>query len=84
MATGMKKYRRTVQRAGRGMRPKNGTNKVYIFDFWDENHLFLKRQSEYRLWTYREEEFDISESLNETANGMGIPIEIRRHNFGGK
>lgn len=83
MATGMKKYRRTVQRAGRGMRPKNGTNKVYIFDFWDENHLFLKRQSEYRMMTYREEEFDIAESIHETAAGMGIPIAIQRHSFGG-
>jgi superfamily II DNA or RNA helicase len=81
MATGMKKYRRTVQRCGRGMRPKKGDNRVYIFDFWDENHIFLQKQSEYRLWTYQEEEFDISESLDQTTSAMGIDLTINREHF---
>lgn len=76
MGTGMKKYRRTVQRAGRGMRPKGGDNRVFIFDFWDENHLFLSRQSEYRMWTYQEEEYEISGSLEETEQLMGIKLNL--------
>jgi superfamily II DNA or RNA helicase len=79
MGTGMKKYRRTVQRCGRGMRPKDGQNKVYIFDFWDEGHVFVRKQSEYRLWTYKIEEFDISDSLDATADCMGVELEIDRH-----
>jgi superfamily II DNA or RNA helicase len=78
MATGMKKYRRTIQRCGRGMRPKEGHNKVYIFDFWDEGHAFLKRQSEYRLWTYKTEEFDIADSVSITSDSMGVELDVDR------
>lgn len=81
MGTGMKKYRRTVQRCGRGMRPKEGENKVYIFDFYDNNHPYLRKQSEYRLWTYKEELFDLSPSLHKTSLCMGIPVEARRDLF---
>jgi len=76
MGTGMKKYRRTIQRVGRGMRPKEGQNRVFIFDFMDTNHNFLKAQSDYRMWTYKEEEFDISESLDFTMNAMGCPVVV--------
>lgn len=78
MATGMEKYRRTVQRCGRGMRPKPGQNKVFIFDFYDENHPYLKKHSEYRMWTYREEEYEISESLEQTMSVLGCPIVVMR------
>jgi superfamily II DNA or RNA helicase len=81
MGTGMKKYRRTIQRAGRGMRPKKGNNRVFIFDFWDENHKFLESQSEYRMWTYREEEYEISSSLEYTEEVMGIRLNIERELF---
>lgn len=78
MATGMKKYRRSVQRSGRGMRPKDGENKVYIFDFHDNNHYFLKNQSDYRLWTYQREEFDFSDSIDHTEKVMGIKLDLQR------
>lgn len=78
MATGMEKYRRTVQRCGRGMRPKPGQNRVFIFDFYDENHPYLRKHSEYRMWTYREEEYEISESLEQTMSVLGCPISIMR------
>jgi len=78
MATGMEKYRRTVQRCGRGMRPKLGQNKVFIFDFYDENHPYLKKHSDYRMWTYREEEYDISDSLEQTMETLGCPIVAMR------
>jgi superfamily II DNA or RNA helicase len=78
MATGLEKYRRTVQRCGRGMRPKPGQNKVFIFDFYDENHPYLKKHSDYRMWTYREEEYDISESLEQTMEIIGCPLVAMR------
>lgn len=78
MGTGMKKYRRTIQRVGRGMRPKPGQNKVFIFDFWDTSHEYLLEQSRYRKWTYEQEEFDFSLSLDETSKAMGCPIILRK------
>lgn len=81
MGTAMKKYRRTVQRAGRGMRPKAGDNRVYIFDFIDRTHDTLLRHSEYRVKTYELEEFQFAESLEETCEAMGIPILLPEKNF---
>lgn len=78
MATGMEKYRRTVQRCGRGMRPKPGQNKVFIFDFYDENHPYLVKHSKYRMWTYREEEYEISDSIEHTMSVLGCPIVVMR------
>jgi len=78
MATGMEKYRRTLQRCGRGMRPKEGQNKVFIFDFYDENHRYLEKHSKYRMWTYREEEYEISESLDQTMEILGCPVVVLR------
>lgn len=74
MGTAMKKYRRTVQRAGRGMRPKPGNNKVYIFDFIDAVHDVLLKHSMYRLKTYELEEYTMSQSIDETCERMGAPI----------
>lgn len=70
------KYRRTVQRSGRGMRPKDGQNKVFIFDFWDTSHVFLMKHSEYRLSTYRDEEFDISDSIENTEKIIGCSLNV--------
>lgn len=78
MGTAMKKYRRTVQRCGRGMRPKEGQNKVFIFDFYDDNHPYLEKHSKYRLWTYEEEIFHMSPSLDHTAVVMGAQLEANR------
>lgn len=76
MCTAMKKYRRTVQRAGRGMRAKEGDNSVYIFDFMDATHPGLLEHSNYRLETYKLEEYEFSQSLEHTCERMGIPILI--------
>lgn len=78
MGTAMKKYRRTVQRCGRGMRPKEGQNKVFIFDFYDDQHNYLEKHSRYRLWTYYEELFDVSPSLVYTSKIMGVDLEANR------
>lgn len=78
MGTAMKKYRRTVQRCGRGMRPKDGQNRVFIFDFYDNNHPYLEKHSKYRLWTYQTEIFEMSDSVENTAKVLGSDILIDR------
>ena len=78
MGTAMKKYRRTVQRCGRGMRPKEGQNRVFIFDFYDNNHPYLEKHSKYRLWTYKTEVFEVSESLQRTSEILGNAIVLER------
>lgn len=76
MAVGNKKYRRYVQRVGRGMRPKTGDNNVYIFDFFDHQHVFLTAQSNYRLQTYVSEEFEFSSGLDETSLLMRTSLDV--------
>lgn len=76
MGTAMKKYRRSIQRAGRGMRPKEGDNKVYIFDFIDSMHPTLLHHSEYRIKTYELEEYEFSTSLEKTSELMGVPLSV--------
>lgn len=78
MATAMKKYRRTIQRAGRGMRPKVGDNRVFIFDFYDDNHIFLENHSKDRMWTYGVEEFQFVDSLEDMESFMQINIDLDR------
>lgn len=74
MGTAMKKYRRSLQRVGRGMRPKEGDNSVYIFDFIDSTQERLMEHSEYRMRTYQIEQYEFSKSLMDTCERMGIPI----------
>ena len=76
MGVAMKKYRRSIQRAGRGMRPKEGDNKVYIFDFMDNQNNVLRKHSYYRMETYQLEEYTFSNSLEETSERMKIPIQL--------
>lgn len=77
MAGGMKKYRRTVQRLGRGMRAKKGQNRVFVFDFWDQQHFFLANQSKYREWTYKREEIEFG-SIEQVEEAMETKIDIVR------
>ena len=81
MAGGLKKYRRSVQRIGRGMRPKGDDNRVFVFDFYDTAHFYLTNQSVYRMNTYRWEGFDFSDSVMETESEMRINLEIDRNLF---
>jgi superfamily II DNA or RNA helicase len=76
MAAALKKYRRYVQRIGRGMRPKSGDNTCYIFDFYDTNHKMLEAHSKERMNTYVEEEFTFSESVEQTERLLGIKLNL--------
>lgn len=81
MAAAMKKYRRFVQRAGRGMRPKEGDNSVYLFDFYDTSHFYLKHHSDDRIKIYETEEYNFFESTDEACGMMGVNLELRRDLF---
>ena len=61
--SGGKKLRPTLQRAYRAMRPKptDVGNVAYIFDFFDQHHVFLRKQSEDRIALYRQMDFEIFE-----------------------
>lgn len=76
LGSAMKKYRRSLQRVGRGMRPKKADNSVYIFDFIDSMHPKLEEHSNYRISTYELEEYEFSDSVQSTCDRMGIPILI--------
>ena len=76
MCSAMKKYRRTVQRLGRGMRPKPGDNRVYVFDFVDGTHEVLMRHSLKRIDTYETEEMKFSPSLEFTSKAAGVDLQV--------
>lgn len=76
MGTAMKKYRRSIQRIGRGMRPKKDDNRVFVFDFLDATHSTLLSHSEYRLQTYEMEAYTFAESIEHIEEMMGIEITL--------
>ena len=76
MGTAMKKYRRSLQRTGRGMRPKPGDNKVYVFDLVDAHNDILLGHSQYRVRTYELEEYTFAPSLDLVAEELGCAIEL--------
>lgn len=75
MAGAMQKYRRTVQRCGRGMRPKPGDNTVVIIDPYDLHHEFLAKHSEYRRWTYTTENIVVSHDPAAIL-GEAVPYDL--------
>jgi superfamily II DNA or RNA helicase len=76
MGVGMKKHRRTVQRVGRGMRPKEGDNRVFVFDFLDAHSPMLKRHSLQRIQTYNLEDYTFAESFEALGEDMGVQFEL--------
>lgn len=81
MGTAMKKYRRTLQRVGRGMRAKEGDNSVYLFDFIDAQQEKLLEHSIYRMETYEMEEYEFSDSLESTSKRMGITLNLEEVDY---
>jgi len=75
MAGAMQKYRRTIQRVGRGLRPKPGENRVVIIDPFDLTHPFLQAHSEYRRWTYEAEAFPLHDKAVEVF-GEEVPVDL--------
>lgn len=58
--SGGKSYIKTIQRLGRGLRPKKGgVNTVYVIDFLDNHHPLLKSHSIKRREKYLAEEHEV-------------------------
>lgn len=75
MGGAMQKYRRTIQRVGRGLRPKQGENRVVIVDPFDLTHPFLEAHADYRRWTYETESFPIYDRP-EAVFGEDVPVDL--------
>jgi superfamily II DNA or RNA helicase len=58
LAAGGKSHIKLLQRIGRGMRRKEGTNTLKILDFIDDTNKFLLDHSNERIDTYVKEGFD--------------------------
>lgn len=59
LAGGGKSYVRLLQRLGRGLRKKEGNNRLTVYDFWDDTNKYLIAHSERRYDTYIEEGFEV-------------------------
>lgn len=51
---------KTIQRIGRGMRRKEGDNSLTVYDFIDDHHRLLLRNSEQRASTYKQQGYTCS------------------------
>ena len=59
LAGGKKSRRQILQRIGRGLRRKEGSNIVHILDFYDADGKHLEKHSKVRLGIYRKEGFQM-------------------------
>ncbi len=71
-AAGGKSFVKNLQRVGRGLRPKKGTNEAYIFDFIDLGHYWTKSHSKERVSDYMTEpEYAVFEGYPATVQFFG-------------
>lgn len=77
MTAGFKKYRRTLQRLGRGMRAKPGDNNVYTFDFFDFHNNSLARHSRNRSKTYYHEGHTVYANLDSIREHFNAPFDTQ-------
>lgn len=59
LAGGKKSKRQILQRIGRGLRRKEGENKVIVLDFYDYDGKYLEKHSAERLKIYNKEGFNV-------------------------
>lgn len=67
LAAGGKSYVKLLQRIGRGLRYKDGDNKLVVYDFIDTSNKHLQNHSDERLRTYEDEGFEVK-----TISSSGI------------
>jgi superfamily II DNA or RNA helicase len=69
---GGKAFIRNIQRVGRGLRPKPGDNRAFIFDFVDLGHSWVERHSIERIGDYKSEPaFEVFEGYQATKTFFG-------------
>lgn len=61
MAGGGKTHIALKQRLGRGMRRKDGDNKVFVVDFTHDSSVMLRRHADRRMSIYRKEGYAVTE-----------------------
>jgi len=76
LAIGTKRYRRAIQRIGRILRPKEGSNEVYVLDFDDRTHYFLENHSKYRRWIYAMEGFQVIDTSRDLEEMVGFGVNF--------
>lgn len=59
LAGGGKGHKKLLQRLGRGMRQKEGSNVLKVIDFWDDTNKHLLSHSESRHAIYEDEGFEV-------------------------
>lgn len=59
LAAGGKSHIKVLQRLGRGMRRKDGDNRLYVYDFLDVGNKYLRRHSRVRIDIYEHEGFEV-------------------------
>lgn len=74
MGGGGKKFRRIVQRIGRPLHSKD--DRVYIVDFIDNQHNFLRKHSNDRKYVYDQMEYRYFFGLDELSRCIGYSISI--------
>jgi len=74
---------KNIQRPARALTRNDGRNYVYIIDFWDDRHKYLKKHSKLRIDAYKKNQYyihtggvdELEESIKETVR---IENEIRK------
>jgi superfamily II DNA or RNA helicase len=70
LAGGGKSEIRSLQRIGRGLRQKSGSNLLVVHDFLDDTNKHLFKHSEERILTYEKEGFDVI--ISKTSLGISL------------
>lgn len=77
LAGGGRSVRRLLQRIGRVLRRKPGTNEAILIDFIDDHHRTLLKHSRERLEVYRSQGFDVGGAENFPSRARSIPRKRR-------
>lgn len=70
LAGGGKSEIRVLQRIGRGLRQKEGSNLLVVHDFLDDTNKYLFKHSEERIDVYEKEGFEVI--VDETPHGIAL------------
>ena len=71
-------YRKVMQRIGRSLRPKPGSNETLIIDFFDKTHYTLTNQSRARIEVYEHDScrYRVVNSIEEANIFLTNPINL--------
>ena len=76
IAGAYRSYRKTLQRIGRALHSREGNNRVFVFDFVDNQHYYLRAQSKKRIQIYENEGFQIYRGFDYINSIIEKPINL--------